>query len=180
MVSSLRLAGMATIRTILDHFGFSVRELAQGLGLSHSQMLNVEKNRRKAPPHLCQTLDHPLFASYDFSFSPEPETDPAELPWLRAQLAIAKCKLLDAKAQWTALQKKQVGVYRILHHTRHLEEFPVSEKDLITDWWRLQRSKALLWLQLRKPLAEWELERKIVLLEQDVAWLRTKISEAEA
>ena len=167
---------MATISKVLQHFGFSVRELAEVLNLSHSQMLNIERNRRTAPAHLIQTLSHPLFTEVDAAFTPEPEKNTIETGWLHAQLAVARGRLLPEQTKWATFQKKRDGVHRIIHHTHQLDESTVLENDFITRWWLLQRSKAELWLQLRKPHTEWEQKRKLHLLEAEVDWLQKRIS----
>ena len=100
---------MVSIKTILRHFGFTVRELAEVLNLSHTLMLQVEKGDRTAPAHLRQTLAHPLFAEIDTDYTPEPETNTIETGWLQAQLAVARAGFWRSKPNGRHFKKSGTG-----------------------------------------------------------------------
>ena len=166
---------MSVIRILLRHFGFPIRDLAEVFNISHTLMAMIKKGERKPSINLNNVLADPMFSEIDNAFVAPTDTGTDKTEWIKAQLAVAEGNLLLEKTKWTTLQKKYICVQNILHHTRHLEADP--RKDLIGDWWLWQRSKTLLWLQNRNLKTEWEQERKINQLEQDVEWLRKKILE---
>ena len=174
-LQSFVYCSMSDIQMLLRHFGFPIRDLADVLNISHSLIVMIEKGERKPSPDLNNIIADPLFSEIDTAFVAPTETDPDKTEWLKAQLAVTEGNLLLQKKKWTAHQKKYIGAQKILHHTRNLEAD--ARKDLISDWWRWQYSKALFWLQNRKQVTEWEMERKVYLAEQNVQWLRKKILE---
>gem|GEM_PF-6334861 len=52
---------MLSIADLINHFGFPVRDLADVLGLSHSQLVNIAKNRRRPNQKLEQMMMHRTF-----------------------------------------------------------------------------------------------------------------------
>ena len=169
---------MTSINSLLKYFDFSVRQLAEALHISHSQMLNIVRYRRNPSPQLQHILAHPLFAQIDTDYNPDTEKDPAENEWIMAQLRVAQGKLLTEKTKLLGPQEAQHGALKIIHHTRQLDADSGTPKDLVVAWWQWQRSKALLLLEVRRPLNEWKQEKKVYLLEKEVEYLRNKLSGA--
>ena len=166
---------MNVIGIILNHFGFPIRELADVLDHSPSQILNVERNRRNASAQLTNILSHPLFAEVDTTYIPEPENDAGEEEWLRVQLLEAEARVFTEKSKLKVLSRKRKDAQNIARHTAQLDMDAKKGVDLVADWWRWQRSRALFKLQMRKPIKDWAQERRVYLAEQEVIWLRKKL-----
>ena len=168
---------MNSLGILLRHFGFTLRELGDVLNVSHALLAMILKGQRNPSGQLRQTLEHPLLSTFDMEYVPDETSDQIDFLWLKAQLAVTQAQLLTERNNWALLKKKKNAVSNILYHTNDLETTVEPRTDLIADWWLWQRSRALLWLQLRRPTDEWAMERKINQLEQDIIWLNKKMAE---
>jgi len=170
---------MIKLTPLLQHFGFTVRELADVLGISHTMVLHVEKLRRRASPKLTELLEHPLFTEVEFENPglPPLERTQAETDWLRLNLHQAEGRLKKEKTNLERIRNTINGNRNILYHTRNIGEDNAKGKDPVLDWWNWQRSKALSFFQNRNYLTlQQQQEKKVYLLEKEVEYLTRKLS----
>ena len=168
---------MTSISQLLRQFGFTVRDLAEVLGVSHTMMIHIESGQRRPGQEYRQTLAHPLFAEIETpeSTMPDDVLSPKETEWLQAKLHQAGTRLKKEKTKWHGMVKKRDGCRNILHHTRNLDPEAKTGVDLIMDWWNWQRAKAEQFLRQRNARTEQEQEMKVYLLEKEVEYLKQKL-----
>jgi transcriptional regulator with XRE-family HTH domain len=177
LVANLIPDSLTAITKLLRRFGFTVRDLAEVLGVSHTMMLQVDAGNRNLNPQLRKTLAHPLFAEIEEHESSLPDDVRSldETEWLQAKLHQAETRLKKEKTKWEGMVKKRDGCRNIIHHTRNLDPDTKKGVDLIVDWWNWQRAKAEQFLRNRNIRAEQEQEKKVHLLEKEVEYLKMKL-----
>jgi hypothetical protein len=171
---------MHQIKAILDYFGFTIRELAELLGISHTLLIQMVQGQRSTPIKVKQLMAHPLFDIHDAVGKPEPEPVAYESGWLKSRIAKAEEKLLLEKRNQANYQKKELSARRIMHQAKDLDWSNLEKDDIVGKWWNWKRGKARQYIATCSPVKEWETDRKLWLLEKEIEFYQNKLRDIVA